>query len=56
MNFSIAEITPILIIALTVLTSMKGFNDMAFFDRYKFNVGAILGSQKQWDRLLTSAT
>jgi membrane associated rhomboid family serine protease len=29
---------------------------MAFFDRYKFNVGAILGKPKQWDRLLTSAT
>jgi membrane associated rhomboid family serine protease len=29
---------------------------MAFFDRYKFNVGAILGSSKQWDRMLTSAT
>ncbi len=56
MNFNVSEILPILIIALTVITSIKGFNDMAFFDRYKFNVGAILGSSKQWDRLLTSAT
>lgn len=56
MNFNINEVAPILIIALTALTSIKGFNDMAFFDRYKFNVGAILGSSKQWDRLLTSAT
>ncbi len=54
--FDIAEIVPIIIIALTAITSVKGFNDMAFFDRYKFNVGAILGSSKQWDRMLTSAT
>lgn len=56
MDFNINTIVPILIIVLTALTSIKGFNDMAFFDRYKFNVGAILGSSKQWDRLLTSAT
>lgn len=56
MDLSIAKIVPIIIIALTAITSIKGFSDMAFFDRYKFNVGAILGSQKQWDRLLTSAT
>ncbi|NDV79609.1 rhomboid family intramembrane serine protease [Dysgonomonas sp. 511] len=56
MNFDIAGILPIIIIALTTITSIKGFGDMAFFDRYKFNVGAILGHSKQWDRLLTSAT
>ncbi|NDV95401.1 rhomboid family intramembrane serine protease [Dysgonomonas sp. 521] len=56
MSFDLQSVLPILIIILTVLTSMKGFNDMAFFDRYKFNVGAILGKSKQWDRLLTSAT
>jgi membrane associated rhomboid family serine protease len=56
MAFNIADTLPIIIIALTVLTSIKGFNDMAFFDRYKFQVGAILGKSKQWDRLLTSAT
>lgn len=56
MAFNIADILPIIIIVLTVLTSIKGFNDMAFFDRYKFQVGAILGKSKQWDRLLTSAT
>ncbi len=56
MAIDIAGILPIIIIALTVLTSIKGFNDMAFFDRYKFNVGVILGKSKQWDRLLTSAT
>ena len=46
---------PILIIVLTVISSIKGFNDMAFFDRLKFNVGAILGNSKQYDRLITSA-
>lgn len=56
MNLDISEIVPILIIVLTAITSIKGFDDMAFFDRYKFNVGAILGHSKQWDRLLTSAT
>jgi membrane associated rhomboid family serine protease len=56
MAFNIADILPVIIIALTVLTSIKGFNDMLFFDRYKFEVGAILGKSKQWDRLLTSAT
>lgn len=56
MNFNLESIIPLLIIVLTVLTSIKGFSDMAFFDRYKFNVGAILGKSKQWDRLLTSAT
>ena len=46
---------PIVIIILTVITSINGFNNMAFFDRFKFSVGAILGSSKQWDRLVTSA-
>lgn len=56
MDFDINKVIPILIIALTAITSIKGFNDGAFFDRYKFNVGAILGKSKQWDRMLTSAT
>lgn len=56
MSFDISEIVPIILIALTVITSIKGFNDGAFFDRYKFNVGAILGKSKQWDRMITSAT
>ncbi|GAB6009195.1 rhomboid family intramembrane serine protease [Dysgonomonas reticulitermitis] len=56
MNFDLPQILPLVIIALTVITSIKGFSDMAFFDRYKFNVGAILGKSKQWDRLITSAT
>jgi len=56
MDFTIENIVPIIIIALTAITSIKGFSDMAFFDRYKFNVGAILGNSKQWDRIITSAT
>ncbi|MDR1808927.1 MAG: rhomboid family intramembrane serine protease [Prevotella sp.] len=43
----------IILIALTVVTSIAGFNNSEFFDRGKFNVGAIL-YQKQWDRLLFS--
>lgn len=49
------EYIPILIIILTVITSLMGFNNAEFFDRLKFNVGAILGKSKQWDRLLSSA-
>lgn len=56
MKFEISDILPLILIALTVITSIKGFSDMAFFDRYKFNVGAILGKSKQWDRMITSAT
>lgn len=55
MNFDLPKIVPLVIIAATVITSIKGFSDMAFFDRYKFNVGAILGKSKQWDRLVTSS-
>lgn len=49
------EHIPLLIIILTVITSIKGFSDNAFFDRLKFNVGAILGNSRQWDRLISSA-
>ncbi|MDR2123281.1 MAG: rhomboid family intramembrane serine protease [Flavobacteriaceae bacterium] len=42
------------IIAITAIFSFKGFNDQIFFDRYKFNVRAIL-KEKQWDRMLASA-
>ncbi len=45
----------LVLIAVTVLSSIQGFNNMRFFDRYKFNVGAILGTSKQWDRLISSA-
>lgn len=40
------------IMALNVLVSLKGFSDSAFFERYKFSVGAINAGQK--DRMLTS--
>ncbi|WP_224482835.1 rhomboid family intramembrane serine protease [Robertkochia aurantiaca] len=38
MNLSIATI---IIIAANVIASLKGFNDFSFFERYKFNIGAI---------------
>lgn len=47
--------TPVLIaiIAVTVLFSVKGFNDRAFFEKYKFNVGAIQ-NKKEYIRLLSA--
>ncbi|MCH3882604.1 MULTISPECIES: rhomboid family intramembrane serine protease [Tenacibaculum] len=42
----------LLIIIATVLFSYKGFNDFSFFDKYKFQVGKILGGDKI--RMLTS--
>ncbi|NER16513.1 rhomboid family intramembrane serine protease [Spongiivirga citrea] len=38
MNIDIATIA---IIAITCLVSFKGFSDFSFFERYKFNVGAL---------------
>ncbi|UOB17431.1 rhomboid family intramembrane serine protease [Abyssalbus ytuae] len=38
MNLSIAII---IIIAANVIISIKGFNDFSFFEKYKFNIGAI---------------
>lgn len=46
------HIATIAIIAINVIASLKGFNDMSFFERYKFGIGAIKGGQK--DRMLTS--
>lgn len=43
----------LIIIAITVLVSYKGFGDYNFFDRFKFQPGPIL-RHKQYDRLLTS--
>jgi len=40
------------ILAANILVSLKGFNDLGFFDRYKFNIAAIQGGQK--DRMVTS--
>ncbi|MDX6746361.1 rhomboid family intramembrane serine protease [Polaribacter sp. PL03] len=42
----------LLIIIANVLVSMKGFNDYAFLDKYKFQVGRILSGEKI--RTLTS--
>ncbi|MBT8236804.1 MAG: rhomboid family intramembrane serine protease [Bacteroidia bacterium] len=49
MNLHIATIA---IIAINVLVSIRGFNDMQFFERYKFGIGAIKAGQR--DRLFTS--
>ncbi|MBB4117822.1 membrane associated rhomboid family serine protease [Mesonia hippocampi] len=40
------------IIAINVILSIKGFNDAVFFEKYKFNIGAIQRGEKI--RLLTS--
>ena len=31
----------VVIIGINVLISMKGFNDYSFFEKYKFNTGAV---------------
>ncbi len=49
MNMHLATIA---IIAANVLVSLRGFRDVAFFERYKFGIAQIRGGQK--DRLLTS--
>lgn len=36
----------IIIITLNILISYKGFNDYVFFEKYKFNVRAVLSGQK----------
>lgn len=46
------HLVTIIIIAANVLVSIKGFNDQAFFERYKFNIAAIQAGQR--DRMLTS--
>ncbi|MBT8280929.1 MAG: rhomboid family intramembrane serine protease [Muriicola sp.] len=40
------------IIAANVVVSLRGFKDVAFFERYKFGIGAIQTGQK--DRMVTS--
>jgi len=37
----IPHLAVIIIIVANVIISMKGFNDMSFFEKYKFNVGGI---------------
>lgn len=46
------HIVTIAIIAANVLVSIKGFNDIGFFERYKFGIGPINAGQK--DRMVTS--
>lgn len=47
------NIATVIIIVLNVIVSMRGFENAPFFDRYKFNISAILKG-KQYDRLITS--
>ena len=35
------HLATVAIIAANVLVSMKGFKDYSFFEKYKFNIGAI---------------
>lgn len=44
--------TVLILIVANVLVSLKGFNDVAFFDRYKFQVGKIQAGEKL--RMITS--
>ena len=46
------DLVTLIIIGANVLISFKGFNDGAFFERYKFGIGAINAGQKE--RMLTS--
>jgi len=46
------HIATIAIMAANVLVSLRGFNNQAFFDRYKFSISAIQAGQKE--RMLTS--
>ncbi len=46
------HVATIVIIAANILVSIKGFNDISFFDRYKFNISAIQSGQKE--RTVTS--
>lgn len=49
MNMHLATIG---IIAANVLVSLRGFNDVSFFERYKFGIGEIKAGQKE--RIITS--
>ena len=46
------HLATIAIIAANVLVSLKGFNDVSFFERYKFGISAINAGQKE--RMVTS--
>ena len=47
------SIVALVVIGLNVLVSWKGFNDLAFFEKYKFQVGSILYN-KEYYRILSS--
>lgn len=40
------DLVAIIVIAANVIISFKGFNDLSFFNRYKFNVGGIRRGEK----------
>jgi len=47
------SIVVLAVIGLNVLISWKGFNDFAFFDKYKFQIGPII-NRKEHYRMLSS--
>lgn len=49
----VLDIAIIIVIAITVLVSYKGFNDMAFFRKYEFHIGSIRAGEQY--RMFTSA-
>lgn len=51
--FSDIAMVTLLIIIVNVVVSWKGFNDLAFFDKYKFQLGSIV-QLKQHYRILSS--
>ena len=46
------HVATIAIMAANVLVSLRGFSDQGFFERYKFNIGAIVSGQRE--RTVTS--
>lgn len=46
------DLATLVVITANVLVSLKGFNDYAFFERYKFGIAAIQAGQKE--RMITS--
>lgn len=46
------HVATIVIIAINIIVSLKGFNDLTFFERYKFSIRSIRVGQKE--RMLTS--
>mgnify|MGYP003718653193 CR=1 FL=1 len=46
------DLVTVIIIAVNVLFSMKGFKDYSFFEKYKFNTGAVRRGEQL--RIITS--